>query len=84
MAGQRKFSARPTMLIACFLALAAPAEAQAQICSHSSTTSLYVCFPFAAPPGPGKEGVAAAPKNMKAAPSSGPADTANLRLRRGK
>jgi hypothetical protein len=72
------------MLIAGFLAMAAPVEAQAQICSHSSTTSLYVCFPRAAPPNTGHQGVAAAPKNMKAAPTSGTADTANSRSKRGK
>jgi hypothetical protein len=84
MAGRLQMSVRPRMLIAGFLALAAPAEAQAQICRHSSTTSLYVCFLHAPSPGTGKQGVAATQKNMKAAPSSGPADTANLRLRRGK
>jgi hypothetical protein len=82
MAGRLQMSVRPRMLIAGFLALAAPAEAQAQICRHSSTTSLYVCFLHAPSPGTGKQGVAATQKN--AVPASGMADMASSRLKRGK
>jgi hypothetical protein len=83
MAG-RRMSLRRTILIAGILVLAAPACAQAQICTHGSNTSLYVCFPFAAPPAPGKEGVASSSKNMKAAPAPGATDTATSRSGRGK